>query len=65
MKRVGFWSGVIKAARAVVVYGELLMFVIGLMLFAAGLSWAWPPAGLIGAGGVLMAVSLFGGGKTQ
>jgi len=36
------------------------VFVTGLVLFGAGLSWAWPPLGLIGAGLVLMAVSLFG-----
>lgn len=36
------------------------VFITGLVLFGFGLSWAWPPLGLIGAGLVLMAVSLFG-----
>lgn len=55
MKHAGFWSGAIN----------LTVFVAGLALFAAGLSWAWPPLGPIGVGVVLMAVSLFGGGKPQ
>ena len=42
---------------------ELLVFVFGLILFGAGLWMAWPPAGLIGPGLVLMAISVFGAGK--
>jgi len=42
----------------------LLVFLAGLLLFGAGLSWAWPPLGPIGAGLVLMAVSVFGGKKS-
>lgn len=38
-------------------------FALGLLLFAGGLSWVWPPLGLIGAGLIVMGVSLFGGRK--
>lgn len=41
-----------------------IAFLAGLLLFAAGLSWAWLPLGPIGAGLVLMAVSVFGGNKS-
>ena len=37
---------------------ELLTFFLGLALFGAGLWMAWPPAGLIGPGLVLMAISI-------
>jgi hypothetical protein len=40
---------------------ELIGFALGLILFTAGLAMAWLPAGPIGAGIVLMAVSLFDG----
>ncbi len=43
---------------------ELLGFAAGLLLFCAGLGLAWPPLGLIGAGGMLMALSLFGGDES-
>lgn len=39
---------------------NLIAFLIGLGLFAAGLWLAWPPAGLIGPGIVLMAISVLG-----
>lgn len=39
---------------------DLVVFVLGLMLFAGGLSLAWAPLGPIGAGVVLMGVSAFG-----
>lgn len=39
---------------------ELAVFGLGLLLFAAGLSWAWLPLGPIGAGVVLMAVAVLG-----
>ncbi len=43
---------------------NLVGFGLGLLAFAAGLALWWPPAGLIGAGVVLMAVSIFEpGGK--
>ncbi len=44
---------------------SLVGFALGLIAFAAGLALWWPPAGLIGAGVVLMAVSIFEpGGKS-
>lgn len=39
---------------------ELIAFTIGLLLFSVGLSLAWFPLGPIGAGAVLMGISLFG-----
>ena len=39
---------------------NLLVFAAGLLVFAVGLSLWYLPAGLIGAGAVLMAVTLFG-----
>lgn len=60
MKRAGFWSSA-KAWAAARPQG--IVFLVGLVLFAAGLSWAWLPLGPIGAGVVLMATSLFGGGR--
>lgn len=43
---------------------SLIGFVLGLIAFAVGLALVYPPAGLIGAGVVLMAVSIFEpGGK--
>lgn len=53
------------ASSSLVRRAEALTFLAGLLLFAVGLSWAWLPLGPIGAGAILMAVSLFGGGKTQ
>lgn len=38
---------------------DVLLFAAGLVLFAAGLSWAWLPLGPIGAGLVLMAMALY------
>ena len=43
---------------------ELFTFLLGLMLFSVGLSLAWLPAGLIGGGLVLMAISIFGSRKS-
>lgn len=59
MKRAGFWSSVKAWAQA---RPQGLAFVFGLLLFGAGLFWAWPPLGLIGPGLVLMAIILLGGG---
>lgn len=43
---------------------SLVGFALGLVVFSVGLALWWPPAGLIGAGVVLMAVSIFEpGGK--
>ena len=53
------------ASSSLVRRAEALTFLAGLLLFAVGLSWAWLPLGPIGAGAILLAVSLFGGGKTQ
>lgn len=44
---------------------EVVVFLLGLLLFAAGLSWAWPPLGPIGAGVVLMAWTVLGGEEKQ
>lgn len=64
MKRAAFWS---SASAWLVARINGWIFITGLVLFSAGLSWAWPPLGLIGAGVILMAGSLFGnagkGGK--
>lgn len=38
---------------------DLIVFAVGLLLFAVGLSLAWLPLGPIGAGAVLMGVSVF------
>lgn len=38
----------------------LIVFVLGMALFGAGLYMAWPPLGLIGPGVVLIAVGVFG-----
>lgn len=62
MKRAAFWS---SARSWVAARINPLAFVVGLILFGCGLSWAWPPLGLIGAGMVLMAASLFGGGHKE
>ena len=43
-----------------VVY-DLVIFIVGLLAFAAGAYLIYPPAALIGAGVILMAISLFGG----
>ena len=43
---------------------ELFVFVLGLALFSVGLAMAWLPAGLIGGGLVLMAISIFGSRKS-
>lgn len=40
-------------------YADVVLFGAGLLLFAAGLSWAWAPLGPIGAGLALMAVALY------
>ncbi len=39
---------------------EIVVFIAGLAVFAIGLSLAWPPLGLIGAGAVMMIVAAFG-----
>lgn len=44
---------------------NLLVFVAGLLLLAIGLSLWYLPAGLVGAGGVLLYVTLFGGGEKR
>lgn len=44
---------------------NLLAFVAGLLLFAVGLSLWYLPAGLVGAGVVLLYVTLFGGGEKR
>lgn len=41
-------------------YPDLAAFAVGLALLSAGCFWAWPPAGLIAPGAVLIAVALFG-----
>lgn len=38
---------------------DLWVFLVGLVLFSAGLALAWPPLGLIGPGLVLMAAVWF------
>ena len=43
---------------------ELIVFLLGLIFFSVGLSLAWLPAGLIGGGLVLMAISIFGSRKS-
>ena len=35
-------------------------FFLGIVIFTAGLYWVYPPAAFIGAGLILMFVSLFG-----
>lgn len=60
MRLAGFWS---SAKAWVAERPRAAVFTLGLVLFAAGLAWAWPPLGLIGPGAVLMAFTLFGGGK--
>lgn len=40
---------------------DLIAFVLGLLLFCAGLYAVWPPLAFIGGGAVLMGISLFGG----
>lgn len=42
---------------------NLAAFVLGLLLFAVGLSLWYLPAGLVGAGVVLLYAALFGGGE--
>lgn len=42
---------------------NLVVFLVGLGLFAAGAYLIYPPAALIGPGLALMAISLFGGRK--
>ena len=44
---------------------NLAAFGAGLVLFAVGLSLWYLPAGLVGAGGVLLYVTLFGGGEKR
>ncbi len=44
---------------------NVLVFVAGLALLAVGLSLWYLPAGLVGAGVVLLYVTLFGGGKER
>lgn len=39
---------------------NLAVFAVGLVLFGAGAYAAYPPAGLIGPGIILMAIALFG-----
>lgn len=39
---------------------NLVVFIVGLLLFSAGIFLIYPPAAYIGAGIVLMAISLFG-----
>lgn len=39
---------------------SLIPFVLGLLLLSAGSFWAWPPAGLIAPGLVLLYVALAG-----
>lgn len=43
---------------------NVLVFVLGLALLAVGLSLWYLPAGLIGAGAVLLYAALFGNGGT-
>jgi len=40
---------------------DLVVFLAGLALFAGGTWLIYPPAALIGAGCILMGISLFGG----
>ena len=44
---------------------NVAVFACGLLLFACGLSLWYLPAGLIGAGAVLLGVTLFGGGEKK
>lgn len=60
MKSAEFWSGIRARITA---YPDGAAFVAGLVLFGLGLGLAWPPLGLIGTGAILMAVSVFGGGR--
>lgn len=41
-------------------YADAVAWLIGLILFGVGLGLIYLPAGLIGAGAVIMAVALFG-----
>lgn len=41
------------------------VFVAGLLMFGLGCGWAWPPAGLIGPGVILMALAVRGGAHVQ
>lgn len=40
---------------------NLLVFVLGLLLFSAGVYLIYPPAAFVCAGVILMAISIFGG----
>ena len=42
---------------------ELIVFLLGLMVFSVGLSLAWPPLGLIGGGIVLMLITIINPGR--
>lgn len=43
---------------------NLIVFMLGLLVFTAGAFWIYPPAALIGAGVILMAIALFGDRQT-
>lgn len=44
---------------------NVLVFLAGLLLLTVGLSLWYFPAGLVAAGGVLLYVTLFGGGEKR